>query len=120
LKRVSAEPQLPGAWSATPDEENMEEATTIGKAVDVIVRDNDPGAEGEPRHTLDVAQETSPERPLHDVDARIASPELVLNAGEGTRKRSGLVGMMTPQSPAKREGGGAGWVLVNVEGSPGG
>lgn len=88
MKRVSAEPRLPGAWSATPDEENMEEATTIGKTVDVIVRDNDPGAEGEPRHTLDVAQETSPERSLHDVDARITSPELVLNAGEGTRKRS--------------------------------
>lgn len=121
LKHVSVEPRLPGAWSATPDEEKTEEAT-IGKTVDIVTEI----AEGEPGKALN-PQETTSERLLHDVDARIASPELVLNASEGIRKsEAGDIGMMTtppargnePQCPVKREGGGAGWVLVNVEGKP--
>jgi hypothetical protein len=127
LKHASMEPQLPGAWSASPEEEKTEAATTVGKAVD-IVTEKDPDAEGEPVQTLTLAQEKTPERPLHDVDARVASPELVSNADDEMRKsEAGLVGMMAspaqniepaPRSPTKREGGGAGWVLVNVEGKP--
>jgi len=94
----------------------MEAATIVGKAVDIIT-DNSGGSNGE--------------TPLHDVDARVASPELVVNPNDGMRhSEAGLIGMTaTPpstqgeagkehQSPSRREGGGTGWVLVNVEGKP--
>ena len=124
LKRVSTGPQLPGAWSASADEEKTEVTTTVGKAVD-IVTDKDDFEDGL-GHTAKLAQEKAPERQLHDVDARVASPELVLNTDDGMRNsEAGLIGVMAstpqklesePQSPVKREGGGTGWVYVNVEG----
>lgn len=111
LRRRSTGPQLPGAWADTLEEEKTETATTVGKEVDIETEKG--------------------ERPLHDVDARVDSPELVINEVDSTRKsEAGLIGIMTsvrsqssPQSslpmqhaPAKRVGNGNGWVLVNVEG----
>jgi hypothetical protein len=129
LKRVSTEPRLPGAWSASADEEKTEATATVGKTVD-IVTEKGAEVEGEPGQTHTLIQEKNSGRQLHDVDARVASPELVLNTDDGMRhSEAGLIGVMAPtqpaqrlekapepQSPVKREGGGAGWVLVNVEG----
>jgi hypothetical protein len=126
LKRVSVEPQLPGGWSISPDEEKTEAATTVGMAVD-IVTEKDTNVKDEPRQIFPLAQEKTPERPLHDVDARVASPELVSNTDGMRKSEAGLTGMVPSaphaqekeaemRSPAKREANGAGWVLVNVEG----
>jgi hypothetical protein len=128
LKHMSIEPQLPGAWSTSPDEEKTEAATTVGIAVDIIT---EPDADSATGQTRNLTQGRTPES-LHDVDARVASPELVSNTDDGMRhSEAGLIGMMGPmpppqkmekepesQSPVKRVGDGTGWVLVNVEGKP--
>jgi len=71
LKHMSMEPQLPGAWSTSPDEEKTEAAGTVGIAVDITETDADADATGQART---MTQGRTPE-PLHDVDARVASPE---------------------------------------------
>ncbi|KIM85426.1 hypothetical protein PILCRDRAFT_817441 [Piloderma croceum F 1598] len=128
LKHMSMEPQLPGAWSTSPDEEKTEAAATVGIAVDIIT-ETDADADSATGQTRTLTQGRTPE-PLHDVDARVASPELVSNTDDGMRhSEAGLIGMMgpmppaqkmgkepEPQSPVKRGGDGTGWVLVNVEG----
>lgn len=125
LKRVSTGPHVPGAWTGSPDEDSAtpaspDEDSETEKGVDTSATAS---------QTRALTQEKRPERPLHDVDARVASPELVMNYDDEMRKsEAGLIGVMTSTSPPekkepqprspKKEGSGNGWVLVNVEGKP--
>lgn len=117
-------PMLPGGWSTTPEEE----ANDSSKTDEATVR---------PEHGR------HPDRSLHDVDVRVASPELV-HDGAVRKSEAGMIGMIAPRSPppsipipsadspgrskggssapasptktGSRSGSGNGWVLVNVEG----
>lgn len=122
-------PILPGAWAMTPDEERPE----------VSSRKAD-------EHGLHLEQRISPDKSLHDIDARIALPEVV-NDQAVRKSEAGLIGMISPPrsppppihppsresiykmkassssdppasptKPSSRSGSGNGWVLVNVEG----
>ncbi|KAI6044962.1 hypothetical protein EDC04DRAFT_2637777 [Pisolithus marmoratus] len=80
-QHVSPPPTLPGAWAMTSDEEQPTngEALHLDKA---IVRQ----------------RRRSPDRSVHDVDARVASPEVVRE--DAVRKsEAGLVGMISVQPP---------------------
>ena len=117
-------PVLPGSWSMTPEEE-ASEANDSSKTDEATVR---------PEHNR------HPDRSLHDVDARVALPELVRD-GAVRKSEAGMIGMIAPRSPpppssrdslgkskgsssapasptktGSRSGSGNGWVLVNVEG----
>ena len=116
-------PMLPGSW-----EEEESAANDCSKTDEATVR---------PEHGR------HPDRSLHDVDVRVASPELVRD-GAVRKSEAGMIGMIAPRSspppipipsgdsfgrskgsssapasPTKtgsRSGSGNGWVLVNVEG----
>lgn len=118
---------LPGRWSATPEEEGS-------GANDSSKTDEDTVRPEHGRH---------PDRSLHDVDVRVASPELVRD-GAVRKSEAGMIGIIAPRSPpppipipsgdsagksrgsssapasptktGSRSGSGNGWVLVNVEG----
>lgn len=131
FRRLSGGPNLPGAWSPVDE---RDETATLGQEVDI---ETDKG-HGTQAQEVSLIQEKLPEHPLHDVDARVASPELVGAGVDGARKsEAGLIGVMSaasssppqeeersqkkgttiqPQSPAPglREPSGDGWVLVNV------
>ncbi|KAG9314515.1 hypothetical protein JVU11DRAFT_5312 [Chiua virens] len=120
-------PMLPGGWSSTP-EEDASVTNDSSKTDEATVR---------PEHSR------HPDKSLHDVDVRVASPELVRD-GVVRKSEAGMIGMMTPRSPpspipipsgdslgkskssssapasptktGSRSGSGNGWVLVNVEG----
>ncbi|KAG8219949.1 hypothetical protein J3R82DRAFT_954 [Butyriboletus roseoflavus] len=120
-------PMLPGSWSMTQEEE-ASGANDSSKTDEATVRP-DHG-----RH---------PDRSLHDVEVRVASPELVRD-GAVRKSEAGMIGMIEPRSPpppipipsgdspgmskgscsapasptktGSRSGSGNGWVLVNVEG----
>ena len=120
-------PILPGSWSPTPEEE-ASGTYDSSKTDEGTVR---------PEHVR------HPDRSLHDIDARVASPELVRD-GAVRKSEAGMIGMVTPRSPpppipipsrdslgkakgsssapasptktGSRSGSGNGWVLVNVEG----
>lgn len=120
-------PMLPGSWSVTPEEE-ASGTNDSSKTDEATVR---------PEHGR------HPDRSLHDVDVRVASPELVRD-GAVRKSEAGMVGMIAPRSPpppipipsgegpgkprgsssapasptktGSRSGSGNGWVLVNVEG----
>lgn len=120
-------PMLPGGWSTTPEEETSG-ANDSSKTDEATVR---------PEHVR------HPDRSLHDVDVRVASPELVRD-GAVRKSEAGMIGMIAPRSPpppipipsrdslgkskgsssapasptktGSRSGSGNGWVLVNVEG----
>lgn len=120
-------PMLPGGWSTTPEEE-ASGANDSSKTDEATVR---------PEHGK------HPDRSLHDVDVRVASPELVRD-GAVRKSEAGMIGMIAPRSPpapipipsrdslgrskgsssapasptktGSRSGSGNGWVLVNVEG----
>jgi hypothetical protein len=127
-------PVLPGAWAISPKEERTE----------VLSRKAEASKAGE--HGLHLEQRRSPDKSLHDIDARIASPELV-NDQAVRKSEAGLIGMISPPRPSpppihppsrdslyktkassstdppasptkpgSRSGSGNGWVLVNVEG----
>jgi hypothetical protein len=117
-------PMLPGSWS----EEEASGAYDSSKTDEATVR---------PEHAR------HPDRSLHDVDVRVASPELVRD-GAVRKSEAGMIGMIAPRSPpppipipsrdslgkskgsssapasptktGSRSGSGNGWVLVNVEG----
>ena len=119
-------PVLPGSWSTTLEEEAS--GANDSKTDEATVR---------PEHAR------HPDRSLHDVDVRVASPELVRD-GAVRKSEAGMIGMITPRSPpppipipsrdslgkskgsssapasptktGSRSGSGNGWVLVNVEG----
>ncbi|KAG1867880.1 hypothetical protein DFJ58DRAFT_115988 [Suillus subalutaceus] len=125
---------LPGAWEMSPEEEHPE----------VLSRMTVPSMANE--RGLHLEHRRSPDKSLHDIDARIASPELV--SDQAVRKsEAGLIGMISPPRPppppihppsreslykrkassstdppaspiksGSRSGSGNGWVLVNVEG----
>lgn len=125
---------LPGAWEMSPEEERPE----------VLSRMTEPSMANE--RGLHLEHRRSPDKSLHDIDARIASPELV--SDQAVRKsEAGLIGMISPPRPppppihppsreslykrkassstdppaspiksGSRSGSGNGWVLVNVEG----
>lgn len=127
LQRMSTGPQLPGAWTTSPDGDDAE-TVTLGKEVDI---ETERHADTQPiQDQTSTQQHMASGNQLHDVDARVASPELVLSPGDGMRKsEAGLVGIVSsmppvqdvgtdPQTLTKREGSGNGWVLVNVEGKP--
>ncbi|KAF9240941.1 hypothetical protein BU15DRAFT_73798 [Melanogaster broomeanus] len=125
---TSPTPELPGGWSSTPEEEGAE-ANDSSKTDEGTVR---------PEHVM------HPDRSLHDVDARVAAPEVVRDWAV-RNSEAGMIGMIsppkfpppplpipsrdshgksrggscdTPASPTKtgsRTGSGSGWVLVNVE-----
>lgn len=129
LRRLSSGPHLPGAWSPVDEKD---ETATLGQEVDI---ETDKGHDTQAQE-LSLIQEKTPERPLHDVDARVASPELVGGGADWTRKsEAGLIGVMStaspspppqeeekketavepqPPAPGSREASGNGWVLVNV------
>lgn len=116
-------PPLPGGW-----EEEASGANDSSKTDEATVR---------PEHVR------HPDRSLHDVDVRVASPELVRD-GVVRKSEAGMIGMIAPRSPppaipipsgdslgkskgnssapasptktGSRSGSGNGWVLVNVEG----
>ncbi|KAF8844083.1 hypothetical protein BDN67DRAFT_53192 [Paxillus ammoniavirescens] len=126
--RMSPAPILPGGWAMTPEEERTE-AMDSSKTDEATVR---------PEHGR------HPDRSLHDVDARVASPEVVRD-GAVRKSEAGMIGVISPPrsplapfpmpsreslgkskgssfdppaSPTKtgsRSGSGNGWVLVNVE-----
>ncbi|KAG0709040.1 hypothetical protein DFH29DRAFT_354608 [Suillus ampliporus] len=127
-------PVLPGAWAMTPEEERPEMSSRMTDA---------PMAD---ERGLHLEHRRSPDKSLHDIDARVASPELV--SDQAVRKsEAGLIGMISPPrsspppihppsrdslykrkassstdppaspiKPGSRSGSGNGWVLVNVEG----
>lgn len=127
-------PVLPGAWAMSPEEERPEVLSRITEASMADERG------------LHLEHRRSPDKSLHDIDARIASPELV--SDQAVRKsEAGLIGMISPPRPppppihppsreslykrkassstdppaspiksGSRSGSGNGWVLVNVEG----
>ncbi|KIJ68265.1 hypothetical protein HYDPIDRAFT_24561 [Hydnomerulius pinastri MD-312] len=120
-------PILPGGW-AVPPEEEVPEANTSQTDENTV----------RPEHGR------HPDRSLHDVDARVASPELI-HDGAVRKSEAGMIGVIPPPrspppplpmpsreslgkskgssndppaSPTKtgsRNGSGSGWVLVNVE-----
>lgn len=119
------DPLLPGAWALTPESEH-----------EPVIHQP---ANGDAR-THDTQSVKSRDRtPIHEVEARVSSPE-VTQGQQGTRKsETALVGMLaytTPPVPPpppppvpppprrasadskakEREGDGQGWVLVNVHG----
>ena len=127
-------PVLPGAWAMAPEEERPE----------VFSRRAEPSKVDE--HVLHLEQRRSPDKSLHDIDARISSPELV-NDQAVRKSEAGLIGVISPPrpppspihppsrdsfhkmktssssdppasptKPSSRSGSGNGWVLVNVEG----
>jgi len=124
---------LPGAWDMSSEEERPE----------VFPHMTETSMAGE--RGLHLEHRRSPDKSLHDIDARIASPELV--SDQAVRKsEAGLIGMISPPRPppppihppsresfykrkassstdppaspiksGSRSGSGNGWVLVNVE-----
>lgn len=124
---VFRSPMLPGSWSPTPEEDESG-VNDSSKTDESTVR---------PEHCR------HPDRSLHDVDARVASPEFVRD-GAVRKSEAGMIGMISPRSPpppipipsgdspskskgpssvpasptktGSRSGSGNGWVLVNVEG----
>ena len=131
LRRLSGGLHLPGAWSPVDERDDI---ATLGQDVEI---ETDKGHDPQTQE-LSLIRDKSPERPLHDVDARVASPELVGAGAGGTRKsETGMIGVMSTasssppqeeeqsqkkgtaiqsQSPVHglREPNGNGWVLVNV------
>jgi len=135
-RTTSPAPVLPGGWVKTPDDEEREPNSLHAHSGNAAQQ-----AAGE---GVNIQQGRSPQRSLHDVDARVRSPELVHDHDNAQRKsEAGLVGVIpppsqTPPSPAvassptkdtsgkdgaplgsptkSRGAKGNGWVLVNVEG----
>ncbi|KAG2129935.1 hypothetical protein DEU56DRAFT_757991 [Suillus clintonianus] len=127
-------PVLPGAWALSPDEERP---MVLPRMTEASMPDE---------RGLHLERRRSPDKSLHDIDARIALPELV--SDQAVRKsEAGLIGMISPPrqppppihppsrdslykrkassstdppasptKPGSRSGSGNGWVLVNVEG----
>lgn len=126
-------PVLPGAWAMTPEER----PEVLSCRAEASKTDE---------HRLCLEQRRSPDKSLHDIDARIASPELV-NDQAVRKSETGLIGIISPPrsppspihppsrdslykmkassstdppasptKPGSRSGSGNGWVLVNVEG----
>lgn len=109
-RRASSGPMLPGAWAMTPSEEKP----------DAIDRQNEIDITASPPRTHEGAEDGKP----RDLEARVASPELVEPGTEVRQSEAGLIGVMAaapeetrPPGPEHaKNGSGQGWVLVNVEG----
>lgn len=114
--RLSIGPMLPGGWQSTPEEEKPAEVVSIGQ---------DAVAKASPTpNTVDAA--------LQDVDAHVASPELMVADEKARKSQVGSVGVIpapgpppplpspekdstTAEQKEDGENSNQGWVLINVE-----
>ena len=85
---ASPAPALPGAWTIPAEELPVQ---------------NGEASRGADKGTARLQHSRNPDRSVHDVDARVASPELVHE--ENVRKsEAGLIGMMPPHQSQSRPG----------------
>lgn len=98
-----ATPMFPGGWQPTPIEEKPEHTHPEhhhGEALTII---------------LD--QDKHPEQPLHELNDRVASPEITSPQTVRRQSEAGVLGHMPdPEPPSSKGKEKEGWVLVNVEG----
>ncbi|KAH7915372.1 hypothetical protein BJ138DRAFT_1141965 [Hygrophoropsis aurantiaca] len=88
-------PVLPGGWAMTPEDERREPRSISPRLNAEKAREN---SEPHDRHMY-LEQTRSPQRSLHEIEARVASPELVTDQDTMRKSEAGLIGVMSPPKP---------------------